>query len=123
MSKREAFDLFSSFERELDEFFDSMLINRWRGHERGREFEQAAVYEYRDSYEVKIAMPGIDPARIDVRMIGPRLSITAPRDADQIEFTYLFNTPVDSDAVSASWKADTLTLRAPKRSPRRIKIE
>ncbi len=123
MTKREGFDLFSSFERELDEFFDSMLIDRWRGRERSREFEQAAVYEYRDSYEVKIAMPGIDPARIDVRMIGPRLSITAPRGADEIEFTYMFSTPVDSDAVSASWKADTLTLTAPKRSPRRIKIE
>ena len=70
------------FERAFDEFFDEMLISRWRRAAERDEFENAQVLDHPDRYEVRIAVPNVDPERIEIDVAGQRLSVRAPAGSE-----------------------------------------
>lgn len=112
------------FERAIDEFFDEMLIAPWRRSGAGKgEFDRTRASEYHDRYEFKIALPGIDPHRIEVELVGQRLLIRASGGPEgRFETSYSFLLPIDSERVTASWSKDSLLVVLPKRKPHRVRI-
>ncbi len=111
------------FEKALDEFFDEMLISRWRrAAEEPGEFERSRVVEQPDHYQVCVEMPGADPERIEVKVVGQRLSVRVPSDEGYLESSYSFAQKIDQDGVSARWTDGTLVITLPKHKPRQVKI-
>src|SRR5579872_7613001 len=111
------------FERALDEFFDEMLISRWRRTGLSDEFENAQVLDHPDRYEVRIAAPHVDPERIEIDVAGQRLSVRAPAGSEGIfESAYSFAVPIEAEAVEARWSDHTLIVVVPKQKPKRIKV-
>jgi HSP20 family molecular chaperone IbpA len=110
------------FERALDEFFDEMLISRWRRVAERDEFENAQVIDHPDRYEVRIAAPHVDPERIEIDVAGQRLSVRAPGVEGTFETDYSFAVPIESEAVQARWADQTLVVIVPKQKPKRIKV-
>jgi HSP20 family molecular chaperone IbpA len=111
------------FERALDEFFDEMLISRWRRSRVPDEFENAQILDHPDRYEVRIAAPNVDPARIEIDVAGQRLSVRAPVGSDgTFESAYSFAAPIEAEAVEARWSDHTLIVVVPKQKPKRIKV-
>jgi HSP20 family molecular chaperone IbpA len=111
------------FERALDEFFDEMLISRWRRAAERDEFENAQVFDHPDRYEVRIAVPNVDPERIEIDVAGQRLSVRAPAASEGIfENAYSFAVPIEAEAVEARWIDHTLIVIVPKQKPKRIKV-
>jgi HSP20 family molecular chaperone IbpA len=121
MAKRSGLTV-ADFERAIDEFFDEMLISRWRGSAEAERLEHAQITDRGDRYEVRIAMPGIDPNRIEVEVSGQRLSIRLPGPHRILESAYSFTAPIDDDKVGARWSEDTLVVTLPKQKPKRIKV-
>jgi HSP20 family molecular chaperone IbpA len=111
------------FERALDEFFDEMLISRWRRAAERDEFENAQVLDHSDRYEVRIAVPNVDPERIEIDVAGQRLSVRAPAGSEgTFENAYSFAVPIEVEAVQARWTDHTLVVIVPKQKPKRIKV-
>src|ERR1700676_2464498 len=108
MAKRAGISV-EDFERALDEFFDEMLISRWRRATERDEFENAQILDHPDRYEVRIAVPNADPERIEIDVAGQRLSVRAPAGAEgTFESTYSFAVPIDAEDVQAQWTDHTL---------------
>ena len=110
------------FERALDEFFDEMLISRWRRAAERDDFENAQIIEHPDRYEVRIAVPNVDPERIEIDVAGQRLSVRAPSAEGIFETAYSFSVPIEAEAVAARWAEQTLIVIVPKQKPKRIKV-
>jgi HSP20 family molecular chaperone IbpA len=111
------------FEQALDEFFDEMLISRWRRATERDEFEKAQILDHPDRYEVRIAVPNVDPKLIEIDVAGQRLSVRAPAGAEGIfETAYSFAVPIEAEAVVARWTEHTLVVIIPKQKPKRIKV-
>jgi HSP20 family molecular chaperone IbpA len=112
------------FERALDEFFDEMLISRWRRTAERDEFENAQILDHPDRYEVRIAVPTVDPERIEIDVAGQRLSVRAPAGSEgTFETAYSFAVPIEAEAVQARWTDHTLIVMVPKQKPKRIKVD
>jgi len=121
MAKRAGIGI-ADFERAFDEFFDEMLISRWR-RARAGESENAQVLDHPDRYEVRIAAPNLDPERIEVDVAGQHLSVRAPIGPEGIfETGYSFAAPIEPEAVQARWSDHTLVIVVPKQKPKRIKV-
>jgi HSP20 family molecular chaperone IbpA len=124
MRKRDGITV-QGFDRAIDEFFEEMLISPWRrAGVAPWGFEAARVIEHRDRYEVRIAIPGADPDRIEVEVTGQRLSVRALAGPQgRMESAHSFASPIDSEKVAASWSHDTLIVVLPKLQPRRVKVD
>jgi HSP20 family molecular chaperone IbpA len=113
--------LFDDFERVIDEFFDEMLIGRWRA---GRQFERAEVVDLRDRYEVRISAGEIDPAELDVEVNDRRLTVRVPTQyGGKIESSFRFADTIESEHVDARWSSGILTITVPKKKGRRIELK
>jgi HSP20 family molecular chaperone IbpA len=111
------------FEQTLDEFFDEMLISRWRRAGERDEFENAHIFDHPDRYEVRIAAPNVNPERIEIDVAGQTLSVRAPAGPEgNLESTYSFAVPIEAEAVEARWTNHTLVVVIPKQKPKRIKV-
>ena len=121
MAKRAGIGI-AEFERAFDEFFDEMLISRWR-RSRAGEFENAQVLDHPDRYEVRIAAPNIDPEHIEIDVAGQHLSVRAPIGNEGVfETAYSFAAPIEPEAVQARFGDHTLVIVVPKQKPKRIKV-
>jgi HSP20 family molecular chaperone IbpA len=122
MAKRAGISV-EDFERALDEFFDEMLISRWRRSSERDEFEKAEILDHPDRYEVRVAVPNVDPTRIEIEVAGQRLSVSAPAGPEgMFESAYSFALPIQAEAVEARWTDNTLVVMVPKQKPKRIKV-
>ena len=111
------------FERTLDEFFDEMLISRWRRAVERDEFENAQLLDHPDRYEVRIAVPNVDPEHIEIDITGQRLSVRAPAGSEgTFQTAYSFAVPIEAEGVQARWTDHTLIVIVPKQKPKRIKV-
>jgi HSP20 family molecular chaperone IbpA len=111
------------FERALDEFFDEMLISRWRRAPERDEVEKAQILDHPDRYEVRVVVPNVDPERIEIDVAGQRLSVRAPAGPEgTFETAYSFAVPIEAEAVQARWIDQTLVVVVPKQKPKRIKV-
>ncbi len=113
------------FERAIDEFFDELLISPWRrAHVAVGESEAARVIEHHDRYDVRIAIPGADPHRVEVEVMGQRLFVRWPAGPHgRIESAHSFASPIESEKVVASWSHNTLIVVLPKVKARRVKVD
>jgi HSP20 family molecular chaperone IbpA len=122
MARRSGISI-EDFERAFDEFFDEMLISRWRRSPERDEFENAQILDHPDRYEVRVAVPHVDPERIEIDIAGQRLSVRAPAGAEGIfESAYSFAVPIEAESVQARWTDSTLVIIVPKQKPKRIKV-
>lgn len=113
----------ADFERAFDEFFDEM-ISRWRRMPERDEFEKAQILDHPDRYEVRVAVPHVDPALIEIDVAGQRLSVRAPAGSEgTFETAYSFAVPIEAEAVQARWTDHTLIVIVPKQKPKRIKVD
>jgi HSP20 family molecular chaperone IbpA len=116
--------LFDDFERVVDEFFDDLLIERWRCGVLSDQFERAEVIDHRDRYEVRLAAREINPAELEVEVHDRRLTVRLPMPAGgKIESSFRFNDAVDSEHVVAHWSAGLLTITLPKQKGRRVELK
>jgi len=116
--------LIADFERAFDEFFDEMLIDRWKSGAPGVEFERAQVIDYRDRYEVRVAAVGIDPEKIQAEISGQRLALRMPDQlGGTLESSVAFSDSIDGEASTAKWSEGTLVIIVPKKKGRRIALK
>ena len=116
--------LIADFERAFDEFFDEMLIDRWKGGAPGVEFERAQVIDYRDRYEVRVAAVGVDPAKIQAEVSGQRLAVRMPDQlGGMLDSSFAFSDSIDGEASTAKWSEGTLVITLPKKKGRRIALK
>ena len=117
--------LIADFERAFDEFFDEMLIDRWKGGGTSSlEFERAQVIDHRDRYEVRVAAVGVDPAKITAEVSGQRLAVHVPdKLGGTLESSFAFSDSIDGDASTAKWSEGTLVITLPKTKSRRIALK
>jgi HSP20 family molecular chaperone IbpA len=122
MAKRTGISV-EDFERALDEFFDEMLISRWRRAPERDAVEKAQILDHPDRYEVRVVVPNVDPERIEIDIAGQRLSVRAPAGREgTFETAYSFAVPIEAEAVQARWIDQTLVVVVPKQKPKRIKV-
>jgi HSP20 family molecular chaperone IbpA len=115
--------LIADFERAFDEFFDEMLIDRWKGGTAALEFERAQVIDLSDRYEVRVAAVGVDPAKIQAEVAGQRLAVRVPdKLGGMLDSSFAFSDPIDGEASTAKWSAGTLVITLPKKKGRRIAL-
>ena len=113
----------ADFERAFDEFFDEMLIDRWKCAAPSVEFERAQVIEHRDRYEVRVAAVGVDPAKIHAEVSGQRLAVRVPdKLGGMLESSFAFSDSIDGEASTAKWSEGTLVITLPKKKGRRIAL-
>jgi HSP20 family molecular chaperone IbpA len=116
--------LIADFERAFDEFFDEMLIDRWKCGSPDLEFERAQVIDLRDRYEVRIAAVGVDPAKIQAEVSGQRLAVRMPdKFGGMIESSFAFSDSIDGEASTAKWSEGTLVITVPKKKSQRIALK
>ncbi|HXN11830.1 MAG TPA: Hsp20/alpha crystallin family protein [Candidatus Acidoferrales bacterium] len=116
--------LIADFERAFDEFFDEMLIDRWKGGTGALEFERTQVVEHRDHYEVRVAAVGIDPEKIQAEISGQRLALRMPDQlGGTLESSVAFSDSIDGEASTAKWSEGTLVIIVPKKKGRRIALK
>ena len=120
MAKRDD-KILGQFERVIDEFFDELLIDRWRRG--GGEFEQAEIVERAEHYEVRVTAQGVDPAAIEVEGLGRRVTIRATGANRNAERSFTFSENIDAEAATARWSSGMLTITLPKQKPRRIRLK
>ena len=123
MATRRGFGI-DDFERAFDQFFDELLIDRWRcGTESGL-FEHAQVIELPDRYEVRVAALGVDPERIQVEVSGQRLALRMPEKLGGMQQrSYTFSEGIEGEASTAKWSQGTLIIILPKKKARRISLK
>jgi len=123
MATRRGFGILD-FDRAFDEFFDELLIDRWKcGTEPGTA-ERAQVIEHPDRYEVRVAALGVDPAKIQVEVSGQRLALQMPEKlGGMLQRSFSFSDPIDGEASSAKWSQGTLIITLPKKKGRRISLK
>jgi HSP20 family molecular chaperone IbpA len=123
MATRSGFGIVD-FERAFDEFFDELLIDRWKCGTLGSEFEPAHIVDHPDHYEVRVAAVGVDPATIQAEVSGQRLAIRMP---DKLGGTFkssiAFSDSIDGEASTAKWSEGTLVITVPKKKSRRIALK
>jgi HSP20 family molecular chaperone IbpA len=123
MATRRGFGI-ADFERAFDEFFDELLIDRWRSGTSQTDFERSQVIDRRDSYEVRIAAVGVDPATIEVEVTGQRLAVLVPEKlGGTAASSFTFSDSIDGEASTAKWSDGTLVITLPKRKSRRIALK
>src|SRR5271156_2284638 len=116
--------LIADFERAFDEFFDEMLIDRWKGATSALEFERAQVIDHPDRYEVRVAAVGVDPAKIQAEVSGQRLAVHIPdKLGGTLESSFTFSDSIDGEASTAKWSEGTLVITLPKTKSRRIALK
>ncbi len=116
--------LIADFERAFDEFFDEMLIDRWKSGTPGLEFDRARVVDRGDRYEVRIAAVGVDPAKIQAEVSGQRLAVHIPdKLGGTLESSFAFSDSIDGEASTAKWSEGTLVITLPKTKSRRIALK
>jgi|SRR5208282_5205247 len=116
--------LIADFERAFDEFFDEMLIDRWKCRTSASEFERAQIIDHPDRYEVRVAAAGVDPAKIQAEVSGQRLAVRVPDKAGgTLESSFAFTEPIDGEASTAKWSEGTLVITLPKKKGRRIALK
>ncbi len=116
--------LIADFERAFDEFFDEMLIDRWKSTTPGPEFDRAQVVDRGDRYEVRIAAVGVDPAKIQAEVSGQRLAVHIPdKLGGTLESSFAFSDSIDGEASTAKWSDGTLVITLPKMKARRIALK
>ena len=116
--------LIADFERAFDEFFDEMLIDRWKGGTGALEFERTQVIEHPDRYEVRVAAVGVDPAKIQAEVSGQRLAVRMPdKLGGMLDSSFAFSDSIDGEASTAKWSEGTLVITLPKKKGRRIALK
>lgn len=121
--RKQSDQLFSEFERAIDEFFDELLIDRWQCGA-GEQFADAEIVDYADRYEIRLAAEGVDPEKIQVETLGRRLTVRASAGAHRnLERAFTFAENVDAEAASARWLSGRLTITLPKQKARRIYLK
>jgi HSP20 family molecular chaperone IbpA len=116
--------LIADFERAFDEFFDEMLIDRWKGATAALEFERAQVIDHPDRYEVRVAAAGVDPAKIEAEVSGQRLAVRVPdKLGGMLDSSFAFADSIDGEASTAKWSEGTLVITLPKKKGRRIALK
>ena len=121
--RKQSNQLFSEFERAIDEFFDELLIDPWQCGT-GEQFADAEIVDYADRYEIRLVAEGVDPEKIQVETLGRRLTVRAsagPRRNLVRAFTFAEN--IDAEAASARWLTGRLTITLPKQKARRIYLK
>ena len=114
----------AQFERAFDEFFDEMLIDRWKCGTPALEFERGQVIDHRDRYEVRVAAAGVDPAKIQAEVSGQRLAVRVPdKLGGTLESSFAFSNSIDADTSTAKWSEGTLLITLPKKKGRRIALK
>jgi HSP20 family molecular chaperone IbpA len=121
--RKQSDQLFSEFERAIDEFFDELLIDRWQCGA-GEQLANAEIVDYADRYVIRLMAEGIDPEKIEVETLGRRLTVRASAGLRRnVERAFTFAESVDAEAASARWSAGTLTISLPKQKARRIYLK
>ena len=116
--------LIADFERAFDEFFDEMLIDRWKSGTPGLEFDRTQVVDRGDRYEVRIAAVGVDPAKIQAEVSGQRLAVrVSDKLGGTLESSFAFSDSIDGEASTAKWSEGTLVITLPKKKARRIALK
>ena len=116
--------LIADFERAFDEFFDEMLIDRWKGGTSALEFERAQVIDHPDRYEVRVAAVGVDPAKIHAEVSGQRLAVRVPdKFGGMLDSSFGFSDSIDGEASTGKWSEGTLVITLPKKKGRRIALK
>jgi HSP20 family molecular chaperone IbpA len=120
--RKQSDQLFSEFERAIDEFFDEFL-DRWQCGA-GEQFAEAEVVDYADRYEIRLAAEGVDPEKIEVESLGRRLTVRASAGPHRhVEKAFTFAENVDAEAAFARWLTGRLTITLPKQKARRIYLK
>ena len=115
--------LFSEFERAIDEFFDELLIERWQCGA-GEQFADAEITDYADRYEIRLVAEGVDPEKIEVESLGRRLTVRASAGQHRnVEKAFTLAENVDAEAASARFLTGRLTITLPKQKARRIYLK
>jgi HSP20 family molecular chaperone IbpA len=123
MTIRRGFGI-NDFDKAFDEFFDELLIDRWRCGAPTNDFEHADIIDHDDSYQVKLAAAGIDPAHLQVEVLGQRLAVRVPvKLGGMLERNFSFVESIDGEATTARWSEGTLTIILPKKKGRRIALK
>ncbi|HYK63815.1 MAG TPA: Hsp20/alpha crystallin family protein [Patescibacteria group bacterium] len=123
MATRRGFGI-ADFERAFDEFFDELLIDRWKCGTPAVEIERAQVIDHADRYEVRVAAVGVDPATIEVEVTGQRLAVRVPEKlGGTAASSFTFPDSIDGEASTAKWADGTLVITLPKRKSRRIALK
>jgi HSP20 family molecular chaperone IbpA len=116
--------LIADFERAFDEFFDEMLIDRWKCGTPDVDFERAQVIDHSDRYEVRVAAVGVDPAKIQAEVSGQRLAVHVPdKLGGTLRSSIVFSDSIDGEASTAKWSEGTLVITLPKKKARRIALK
>jgi HSP20 family molecular chaperone IbpA len=121
---RPVITMLDEFERVFDEFFNDLLINRWRRSGTGALSEQARVADFPDRYEVRFAASGVDPEKVDIEIDGQRLKVSIPLEpGERISSSIGFIETIDGPKVTANWSDGTLIVTLPKLKGRRIALK
>ena len=120
--RKQSDQIFSEFERAIDEFFDDFL-DRWQCGA-GEQFADAEIVDYVDHYEIRLVAEGVDPEKIEVESLGRRLTVRASAGPHRnVERAFTFAENVDAQAASARWLTGRLTITLPKQKARRIYLK
>ena len=123
MATRRGFGI-EDFERAFDEFFDELLIDRWKCGTESGPSDRAQVIDNPDRYEVRVAVLGVDPAKIQVEVSGQRLALRMPEKlGGMLQRSFSFSDAIDGEASSAKWSEGTLIITLPKKKGRRISLK
>lgn len=123
MATRRGFG-FEDFDRAFDEFFDELLIDRWKCGTESGPIDGTQVIDNPDRYEVHVAALGVDPAKIQVEVSGQRLALRMPEKlGGMLQRSFSFSDAIDGEASSAKWSDGTLIITLPKKKGRRISLK
>jgi len=123
MGTRRGFGI-EDFERAFDEFFDELLIDRWKCGTESGPIEGAQVIDMTERYEARVDALGIDPAKIQVEVSGQRLALRMPENlGGMLQRSFSFSDAIDGEASSAKWSDGTLIITLPKKKGRRISLK
>jgi HSP20 family molecular chaperone IbpA len=123
MASRRGFGI-DDFDRAFNEFFDELLIDRWKCGTDSGPFERAQVIELPDRYEVHVAALGVDPEKIQLEVSGQRVALKMPEKLGGIQQrSFSFTAAIDGEASTAKWSQGTLVITLPKKKARRISLK
>jgi HSP20 family molecular chaperone IbpA len=125
MTIRRGFGI-QDFDKAFDEFFDELLIDRWKCGKDANDFEHAEVIDNENDYQVRLTAVGIgiDPAQLQVEVLGQGLAVRVPvKLGGMFESRFSFAESIDGEATTAKWSDGTLTIILPKKKGRRISLK